>query len=225
MNVAPKPEYKQPQAPARHAVCERIIFPFTIRFESGKGLNNMEQHCREMEMLLENEKSFLWSRALYMTGRTEDAEDLLQDTIMKACRGFGTFKRDTNFRAWANRIMVNTHINKTRQKMKSTVSLDDPDVIHKNVFINEIYRFADMNNPENVFFQDHINEKILDLLYTLPEEHRTIFTLFHFEGYTYKEISRAVNMPLGTVKSRIHRARLHLSEKARDLSITENTVH
>ncbi|MFA6448991.1 MAG: sigma-70 family RNA polymerase sigma factor [bacterium] len=181
--------------------------------------------CHEIERLAENEKEFLWSQALYITNRTEDAEDLLQETLMKACKGFEGFKHDSNFRAWTRKIMVNTHINRVRRQASNALSIEDYPLDRYNVFVNDPSHVSYIDDPEKVFFHNHIREEILNLFYSLPEKYKFVFTLFHFEGYSYEEISKSLKMPVGTVKSRIYRARQYLSEKIRDMSIVENPTN
>ena len=185
----------------------------------------MDNRGNEMEKLMESEKGFLWSQALRITGKTEDAEDLFQDTMMKAFKGFNRFKRDTNFRAWARKIMINTHINNTRQKMPGTISLDDSYLNYENTFSLTSPRVSETNYPARVFFHNHINGNVMELFYSLPEENKLVFALFHFEGYSYNEISKALNIPAGTVKSRIHRARQYLSEKIHDMRLAGKVFH
>ena len=166
-----------------------------------------EQLSSDIESLIESEKTFLWSQALWITRKTEDAEDLFQDTIMKVCKSYDSFKRDTNFRAWARKIMINTHINRMRLKMLDTMPYEDFNCNQNKNSSKGLLRASNMDDPENVFFHNHISEKIMWHFYSLPEEYKTVFSLFHFNEYTYAEISRVVKIPVGTVKSRIHRAR------------------
>ena len=163
-----------------------------------------------VEEMIDKEKSFLWSQAMVLTRRSEDAEDLFQDTLMKACSGYEHFKPDTNFRAWARKIMINTHINKLRRKDSGTIFIDD---ISSGEYDRTIYNMpydpmaSNTDSPEKIFFQNHIDEKIMQVIHSLPQEFQQVFKLYHFEGYTYEDISRALGIPVGTVKSRIFRAR------------------
>lgn len=184
-----------------------------------------EQRIEEMERLFESEKNVLCAMALNITGKPEDAEDLLQDTLMKAYRGFDSFERDSNFRAWARRIMINTHLNTTMRKMPHTLPLDSFSFNQSHVFLNEpSCRPAKTDNPEKVFFHNHISCEIMELFYSMPQEYRIVFSLFHFDGYTYEEISRALRIPVGTVKSRIFRARRCMTEKIRAAHADESAA-
>lgn len=177
----------------------------------------VEERGKDMESFIESEKKFLWSQALYITGKTEDAEDLLQETLMKAFKGFSDFNRDTNFRAWARKIMINTHINKEKHRTTKTQPMEDSYLNRENVFLDDPPNASCMDNPEYNFFQNHINEEIMEAFDSLPEKYKSVFSLFHFNGYRYDEISRTVNVPVGTVKSKIHRARQYLTEKVRSM--------
>lgn len=175
----------------------------------------VEEQTKEIERLIEDERQFLWYQSLYLTSRKEEAEDLLQETLMKACNGFGCFKHDTNFRAWAKRIMINTHITKSKQKMSNTLPCADSFLNYENASLNSHPDVSNMDDPEKVFFHNHISEEIMDHFCSMPEEFKTVFFLYHFNGYTYEEISRGMNIPFGTVKSRIYRARQYMMEKIR----------
>lgn len=175
----------------------------------------IEERVEEMEKLIENEKGFLWSQAMRITGKPEDAEDLYQDTLMRACRGFESFECESNFRAWAKKIMINTHLNKIKRKAAHTLPLDDFTFNRDHLFFNGNFKVMKTDDPEKVFFHNHISEEIMELFYSMPDEYRIVFSLYHFDGYTYEEISRAMRIPEGTVKSRIYRARRHMTEKIR----------
>ena len=173
----------------------------------------IQDRTEEMERLIEKEKTFLWAQAMNIADRPEDAEDLFQDTVIKALKGCNSFQPDTNFRAWMARIMLNTHINKMRRKMSNMVPLDDAICDAEEMNFMKPVQITQMDDPEKVFFQNYINDKIMELFYSMPDEYRTAFSLFHFEGYSYEEVSRALGAPIGTIKSRIHRSRQFLMGK------------
>jgi RNA polymerase sigma-70 factor (ECF subfamily) len=163
-----------------------------------------------IEELIEQESPFLWAQARALTRRFEDAEDLFQDTVMKACKSCDTFQPGTNFRAWIRRIMVNTHINRLRRKDSAHILIDDfssGQHDHTQYNLPDGQHNAGTDSPEQIFFRDHIDERIMDAVHSLPSEFRAVFNLYHFEGNAYEDISRALGIPVGTVKSRIFRAR------------------
>lgn len=175
---------------------------------------------REVNTFIEKEKNFLWSRAMSLTSRFEDAEDLYQDTVMKIYQGWSRFDPETNFRAWSSRIMLNTHINNTTRH-KENVSCDfstgacDNALAVAPTVTEDALNYSD--SPEKIFFYTYIDNDLQEALYSLPDSFRIPFTLYHFEGYMYEDIARMLALPIGTVKSRIFRARKMLKEKVEEI--------
>ena len=176
---------------------------------------------KQIKTVLEKEKTFLWSRAMDLTHKREDAEDLLQDTIMKIYLGWDRFDPETNFRAWASRIMLNTHINNETRK-RENVSCDfssggcDAVVALSPAAADYSLNYSD--SPEKIFFFNHINENLQEIMYSLEDTFRIPFALYHFEGYSYEDVAKTLRLPLGTVKSRIFRARKTLQDKVEHLA-------
>ena len=154
----------------------------------------------------------LYSSALRLTKNAAEAEDLVQDTYLRAYRFFDKFKQGTNFKAWIFRIMTNTFINRYRKKSRSPqqVELDKVsffiedegpgyETITNNVYDRDTYR---------ELFDDEINSA----LDRLSENFREIIVLADVEGLTYKEIAEKADIPLGTVMSRLFRARRMLQK-------------
>lgn len=166
-----------------------------------------------IERLIERDKPYLLNQAMYITGKTEDAEDLLQETLMKACLGFNSFKQDSNFRAWSKKIMINAHMNQVRRGPSNILPLADSYLKREQIIMNNISNVSYINDPEETFFHNYISEEILEPFILLPDKYKIVFSLFHFSGYPYDVISRVVNVPLGTVKSRIYRAKQYLTEQ------------
>ncbi len=168
---------------------------------------------REFSHLMETEKDKLWARAVGLTRKSEDAEDLLQDTVFKAYKHWNSFEKGTNFRAWMNRIMLNTHINNVNRRRNKAVcdfSTGECDNItyHSTEMSDTLYSYS----PEVVFFSTHIDERLEEALYSLTDTYRLPFSLYHFEGYSYDQIAKILDVPVGTVKSRIFRARRTLKD-------------
>lgn len=141
--------------------------------------------------------------ALGFTNDEDNADDLLQDTLLKAFTYFGKFKPETNFRAWLFTIMKNTFINNYRRnaRVQRVVSTED------EISSNQLMHSASRNYGELKF----INDDISKALKTLPDNLYDPF-MRYFEGYKYHEIAEEFNMPIGTVKTRIHYARMHLKK-------------
>ncbi|MEW5944965.1 MAG: sigma-70 family RNA polymerase sigma factor [bacterium] len=176
----------------------------------------MNDGREDMVSLMEREKDFLWARAVGLTRKREDAEDLLQDTLMKAYVGRDGFEPGTNFRAWIGRIMLNTQINNHNRKHDELAG--DFSSGHMDNVIYDPAGADDASltdNPEKVFFFSHVDRKITEALYSIPESFRIPFSLYHFEGYAYEEIADRLALPVGTIKSRIFRARRFLRDRIR----------
>jgi len=141
--------------------------------------------------------------AMGFTNDEDNADDLLQDTLLKAFTYYGKFKPETNFRAWLFTIMKNTFINNYRRnaRVQRVVSTED------EISSNQLMHSASRNNGELKF----INDDISKALKTLPDNLYDPF-MRYFEGYKYHEIAEEFNMPIGTVKTRIHYARMHLKK-------------
>ncbi|HOO57439.1 MAG TPA: sigma-70 family RNA polymerase sigma factor [bacterium] len=168
---------------------------------------------KEFMELVEKEKDFLRAHAYNMTRKAEDAEDLFQETVFKGFKGWGGFQKGTNFKAWMGRIMLNTHINNVNRKRDSIpcdFSVGECDnIVFNTTDDTDVSHTA---NPEKIFFSNHIDNRLEELIFSLPDTFRMPFTLYHFEGYMYEDISKMLGLPIGTIKSRIFRARKMLKD-------------
>ena len=142
--------------------------------------------------------SQLYNFACWLAGDRAAAEDLVQETYLKACRGFSSFQQGTNFRAWIYRILRNTFLT-TQAGLKATASLDDED--------DTILEPAASGTPESILLARDAQERIRAALEELPVHHREIILLCDLEEMSYQEISQALSIPIGTVMSRLSRAR------------------
>ncbi|MCQ9208581.1 MAG: sigma-70 family RNA polymerase sigma factor [Omnitrophica bacterium] len=144
----------------------------------------------------------LYNLAFRMTQNRHNAEDLVQETTLRAYRFFYKFKAGTNFKAWIMTILRNVYINEYRKKSKEPTEVEFEDVEN---FISL---------PEITGVQEEIfSETIKASIEKLPEEVRTTLTLFYVEGFSYKEIARIMDVPIGTVMSRLHKARQILKKQ------------
>jgi RNA polymerase sigma-70 factor (ECF subfamily) len=143
--------------------------------------------------------------ALRMTGDEDDADDLVQETFMKAFRFFDKFEKGTNCRAWLFRILKNSYINDYRKATKEPNKIDYEDVqnFYENIKANEVETQHSVQDVFTNLLDDEISKAITDL----PEDFRTVIILSDIEGFTYEEIADFVDVPVGTVRSRLHRAR------------------
>src|SRR5918912_2078099 len=157
----------------------------------------------------------LYTAALRMTRNPSDAEDLVQETYLKAYRAFESFQEGTNLKAWLYRILTNTFINSYRAKKRRPEESDIDDV--ENLYL---YRrlgglegaSAGRSAEEEVL--DHFTEsEIKEALESLPEQFRLAVLLGDVEGFSYKEIAEILEIPIGTVMSRLHRGRRALQKR------------
>ncbi len=150
--------------------------------------------------------SSLKSYAYYLTQNSEDANDLLQETLLKAYCHFGKFQEGTNLKGWLYTIMKNTFINDYRRKVKQNTFSDSTD---EGFYLNsESHSLG--NEAESMFVLDDLNGAIN----ALPNDLKESF-LMNFNGYKYQEIADHFRIPIGTVKTRIHLARQILKQKLR----------
>lgn len=145
----------------------------------------------------------LYNFAHWMCGSREEAEDLVQETYMKALKGFSSFTVGTNFRAWMYRILRNTFLT-SRAGLKNMVSLDDE--------TDSLVEPASAENPETIFIARAGEDELMRALEQLPVTQREIILLCDVEEMSYKEIGSLLGVPIGTVMSRLSRARKALRE-------------
>jgi len=161
----------------------------------------------EFAKLIEPHLSSLYSTALRMTHNQNDAEDLVQDTLFKAFRALDQFQKDTNFRAWVFRILVNTFITAYRKAIKQPqkVSYDDLEEFFLYKRLDETVSLQETSKEE--FLENLFDDDIKDALENLPYQFRLVVLLCDVEGFSYNEIANIIDAPLGTVMSRLYRGR------------------
>lgn len=153
----------------------------------------------------------LYNFAYRLTLDEDDANDLVQETYLKAYRFFDSYEQGTNAKAWLFRILKNSFINEFRKKSKEPSKVD----------YNEVETFYNSDDvDENITadlrvdsIQDMIGDEVATALNALAVDFRTIIILCDLEGFTYEEMSKILDIPIGTVRSRLHRARNLLKEK------------
>jgi len=172
----------------------------------------------------------LFSTALRMTRNRSDAEDLVQETYIKGWRSFHTFQEGTNLRAWLFRIMTNTYINKyNAQKRKGTeVELDDIEELFLYKRLGSIDQSQLSSSAEDQMLELFTDDEVKTALESLPEDFRIPVLLSDVDGFSYKEIAEMLEIPIGTVMSRLHRGRKAMQkmlyEYARDRGLIVEPV-
>jgi RNA polymerase sigma-70 factor (ECF subfamily) len=162
---------------------------------------------REFSELIEPHVSSLYSTALRMTRNQNDAEDLVQDALYKAFRALDQYQRNTNFRAWVFRILVNTFITGYRKAIKQPqkVSYDDLEEFFLYKRLDETISIQESNKEE--FLENLFDDDVKEALEALPYQFRLVVLLCDVEGFSYNEIANIIDAPLGTVMSRLYRGR------------------
>jgi RNA polymerase sigma-70 factor, ECF subfamily len=153
----------------------------------------------------------LYNFALKLSGDSDDANDLLQETYLRAFRFFDKFEQGTNCKAWLYRIMKNLYINSYKKKTSGPLKIDYEEV--ENFYENIKPSNTDDAHLEREIFDGLLDDEVSGAIASLPEDFRTVIILSDIEGYTYEEIAEFVDCPIGTVRSRLHRARKMLFVK------------
>jgi RNA polymerase sigma-70 factor, ECF subfamily len=149
--------------------------------------------------------------AYKMTGNELDADDLLQETFLRAFRFFHKFEKGTNCKAWLFRIMKNLFINNYRKNQKSPGKVDYEEI--ENFFENIKSEKLDSSDLQEKVFANLLDDQVTLALNSLQDDFKTVIILCDLEGLSYEEIAEFVQCPIGTVRSRLHRARKLLAQK------------
>jgi len=156
----------------------------------------------------------LYRMALRLTRNEKDAEDLLQDTYLKAFKAFHQFKPGTNARAWLFKIMSNHHINNQLSKSRKShiLSFDAIENFYLYNRMTDYYGQSGWKNVEDEVLDSFVDREVKEAVGKLPYNFRMTVLLADVEGFKYSEIAEILNCPLGTVRSRLHRGRLILQK-------------
>lgn len=153
----------------------------------------------------------LYNFAYHLTYSEADSNDLVQETFLKAFRFIDSYIVGTNAKAWLFKILKNAFINEYRRKSKRPNKVDFEEISSYHDSDDKNYG-GGLDLREEIF-QDMIGDEVMGALNTLPVDFRTVILLCDIEGFTYEEMSKIINIPIGTVRSRLHRARNMLKER------------
>ena len=157
----------------------------------------------------------LYSAAMRMTRNAADAEDLVQETYLKAFNAYERFEAGTNLKAWMYRILTNSYINAYRKKQRRPDESDIDD-------IEDLYLYRRLGGAESAVLSRSAEDELLEMfgedevklaLEDLPEHYRMPILLADVEGFAYREIAEILDVPVGTVMSRLHRGRKQLQKR------------
>jgi RNA polymerase sigma-70 factor (ECF subfamily) len=168
----------------------------------------------------------LYSAALRMTRNPADAEDLVQETYLKAYRAFGSFKEGTNLKAWLYRILTNTFINsyRARKRRPEQTDIDDVEDLYLYRRLGGLEAVNAGRSPEEEVLEHFTEAEVKDAVEALPEQFRMAVLLADVEGFSYKEIAEILDIPIGTVMSRLHRGRKALQKTLHDFGMQRGLV-
>lgn len=158
----------------------------------------------------------MYAAALRLTRKPADAEDLVQEAYLRAYRGFGGFEAGTNLRAWLHRILTNTFINSYRKRQREPQTVSEEEVPDWYLY-DKLAGGGAEPSAEAQVLESLPDQDVQDALATLPDRFRMAVLLADVQGFSYKEIAEILDIPMGTVMSRLHRGRRALEKRLFDV--------
>lgn len=179
------------------------------------------QH-REQQRLFEEQAlpllDQLYGGAMRLTRNPQDAEDLIQETYLKAYNNFGSFKQGTNLKAWLYRIMTNTYINSYRKAKRRPTESSADELSDFQLYTTAGHDSTGLESAEVEALKQMPDSQISEAMNDLPEDYRMVVYYADVVGLAYKEIAEVMDTPLGTVMSRLHRGRKLLRTALKDVA-------
>jgi RNA polymerase sigma-70 factor, ECF subfamily len=168
----------------------------------------------------------LYSTALRMTRNPADAEDLVQETYLKAYRAFGSFQQGSNLKAWLYKILTNNFINayRSRRRRPEVSDIEDVEDLYLYRRLGGLTGATAGQSAEDAVLDRFTDDEVKSALESLPENFRIAVLLADVEGFSYKEIADITDVPVGTVMSRIHRGRRALQKALVDFGLERGLV-
>jgi RNA polymerase sigma-70 factor (ECF subfamily) len=187
--------------------------------------DDKERFTRDTAPLLDS----LYGAALRMTRNPADAEDLLQETMLRAYRAFDRFEPGTNLKAWLFRILTNAYINTYRKRQREPLKVSSDELGDFDLYQQLKDRDSEFGqSAESLVVDGLLDSDIVEALDELPEQFRLAVILSDLEGFSYAEIAEIMDVPMGTVMSRLHRGRKALQKRlwniARDRGIVKGST-
>jgi RNA polymerase sigma-70 factor (ECF subfamily) len=168
----------------------------------------------------------LYAAAMRMTRNRADAEDLVQEAYLRAYRGFGGFQEGTNLKAWLFRILTNTYINiyRAKQRRPEETELDEVEDLYLYRRLPSVDTATRGRSAELDVLERITDHEVKAAIEALPEQFRLPVYLADVEGFAYKEIAEILDIPIGTVMSRLHRGRRGLEKRLHDFVIDQHLI-
>ncbi|HTP49837.1 MAG TPA: sigma-70 family RNA polymerase sigma factor [Anaeromyxobacteraceae bacterium] len=178
---------------------------------------------REFEELALPHLDGLYAAALRLTKNPRDAEDLVQDAVLRAYRFFDKFERGTNIKAWLYKILTNTFINRYRRVTKErTIVEDERDSVQDRLVSRDAAYQAE--DPERAYFDRLLSDDVLRAVDSIPIDFRMAVILADLQDFSYKEIAEILEVPVGTVMSRLFRGRRLLQKQLQEYAAASGVL-